>query len=1218
MVTVSQLSAMPLFLRNQNFWNRLLDPLTQSGKNGRFKELRLASATHRWFFDDKGVDAAYLSPTQLGLVDVAQSILERGPWTLPTWRMEEQLAENAVEEFGWQLTAPNRDSGDLSYRVESSSPDAHFQNALVTGRWPCEVTSLAAADEIWNNYEGDERGSEMERRFFYDVLVPVLGFPLLDFLRLQPELLTLGLDPLLFTGQRADFSLNTGRGLKLLIEVDGGQHRDESQLLLDEKRNKALEDEGWTIWRIPTSRLRFTEQLQRELGRILKDRQGATDWGVTSRIETPRSRELLTCVWGATAASRIQFLLLEAIRRGVLEWNKPWRVSVIEADTAIGRAALEDFQDWFGRLREIFGESPAPAILDTEDSSLTDTQLVIDISVIQPHLSAPRSGTPVAWSRPANYVGPVPKRKFAHRMMAPEEPPRYLVESFVQDFLRKSGLREGQFEIVTRILMGKDVIGLLPTGGGKSLTYQLCGLLLGGLTIYVSPLKSLLQDQRERFFALGVERAQEISSALTPTAKHEAGQLLSVGGIRFLLIAPERLLIRGFRQQLDQFRARFGEVTQVVIDECHCVSEWGHDFRPAYLSLSRIVKERTKRLGVSAPLVALTGTASSIVLSDVKRELGILEDGASVRARRLDRPEIAMSCMKLRNNEKAQVLQENTEEFVLNSSSRTDGLLVFSRFVGGLEGVVGVSSSMMSVIPNEMLRFYSGSEPNWNQYAAFVRKRKAKTISKQEALQAMPLWALSPDGKPLAWEQVKAKVQSDFISGLPGSYQVLVATNAFGMGIDKPSIRCVIHYMTPQSPEAYYQEVGRAGRDKKASRAVLLFSDEDPGITDKIFDPGASIAEARQIYKEFVEKQRYGGGDFIKTFFFHQSTFTGPEAEANVVTRLLEAVRNRIDSGEGLLFEYFAENPKIKDEKSNDWREEKSLEYAIVRLILLGVVKDYTKDYKSQQFDLTLEPAWYEQHRDPKRLADYYARRFREYSHRYQTYLKVKGEEEIRAAETVKDIESATADALVGFVYEQIERKRRQASRQMLELARIGAEDHELFRERLNHYLQVSEKFTRELELLAQDDSLQTWHAQLASVGSRDEVAELHGACQRVLESYPTHPGLLSISAATRLTPTDDDLKRSEEEFNAALRYAAEVGGIDDAKELGNSVASYAADVDETLADMIQTALGVWMITNGMKDEAIHRFSTKRRVRERWVTSLLRDVQEGIPEMREL
>uniref|UniRef100_UPI0035324E6C DEAD/DEAH box helicase n=1 Tax=Cupriavidus sp. WGlv3 TaxID=2919924 RepID=UPI0035324E6C len=1217
MATVSQLSAMPLFLRNQNFWNRLLDPLAQSGKNSRFKPLRLAAATHRWSLDDKGVEVNGLSRFQLGLIDVAQSLLERGVWTLPTWRIEQHLSERFTEELGWTLVANDPRSGNLSYSVDLANPDNHFQNSLVTGRWPCEVASKAA-DEIWSNYEGDEPGSEAERRFFDDVLVPVLGFPLLDFLRLQPALLTLGLDPLVFTGQRADFSLDTGRGLKLLIEVDGGQHQESSQHALDKKRNQALKEEGWIVWRVPTSQLDRPENLRQHLRGILNSKKGATDWGVAPRIESPRSIQLLTCVWGATAASRIQFLLLEALKRGVLGWNEPWNVSVIEADTSIGAEALEDFQDWFGRLRELFGETAAPTIQDAKTSLNADVQLVIDISVIQPHRSAPDTNVPVAWSRPANYVGPVPKRKFAHPMRTPEEPSHFLVDSFVQDLLRKSGLREGQFEIIARILTGKDVIGLLPTGGGKSLTYQLCGLLLGGLTIYISPLKSLLQDQRERFFALGVERAQEISSALTQQAKNQAGQLLSVGGVRFLLIAPERLLIGGFRRQLDQFRAQFGEVSQVVIDECHCVSEWGHDFRPSYLSLSRIAKERTKRLGVSAPLVALTGTASSIVLSDVKRELGIFEGDASVRAKRLDRPEITMSCVKLRNTEKVGALQQNTQDFIINSTSRTDGMLVFSRFVGGLDGVIGVSSSMMTVIPHENLRFYSGSEPNWNQFAAFATKRKANSISEEEVLQAMPLWALSPEGSPLEWEQVKAKTQSDFISGLPGSYQVLVATNAFGMGIDKPSIRRVVHYMTPQSPEAYYQEVGRAGRDKRASNAVLFFSDEDPGITDRILDPGASIAEARKIYNEFVARQRFGGGDFIRTFFFHQNTFSGPEEEATIVKNVFHAIRCLIESGETLILEYFPENPKVRGPQQTDWREEKSLEYAIVRLIILGVVRDYTKDYNSHQFSLSLEPSWQELHNNPIRLASYYAERFREYSHRYQTYLKVKGEEEILSGETVQEIESATADALVSFVYEQIERKRRQASRQMLELARIGADDQELFRERLNHYLQVSEKFTRELEVVAQEGSVQSWQELLESVGSRDELAELHGACQRVLESYPTHPGLLSISAATRLKPTSDDLKRSEEEFNAALRYAAEVGGVAEAKELGNSIANYAAGVDEVLANAIQTAFGVWLINRDMKDEAIRRFVTKKRVRDHWVNDVLRDVRKTIPEVGRL
>lgn len=1209
---------MPLFLRKQNFWNRILDPLAQYGTNARFSALRIAAASHRWGLDDKGFNFSTLSTSQIGLVDVAQSILERGAWTLPTWRLEQYLAELAANTLGWEVTQDNPDAGGLGFTVAAARQDAAFQNCLTSARWECEAAA-DAAKEIWANQEADELGSEAERQFLEDVLVPVLGFPLLDYLRLQPNLLSMGMDPLVFAGQRADFCVDTGRGLRLVIEVDGGQHIEAGQRLLDRKRDEALRNDGWSVWRVPTSALDDTEALRGQLRKFLDAKPSSTHWGIKQKLAEPRSKSLLTCVWGATAVSRIQYLLLEALRRGTLPWNEPWKLCVLEADTQIAKVALDDFQDWFGRLRELFSESAMPAVEYLGSEVHEDAQLVLDLSVIQPHRPVADCEIPVAWSRPANCVAPSPKRKFATRMLLSEQPSLYLVESFVQDLLRKPGLREGQFEIISRILMGMDVIGLLPTGGGKSLTYQLCGLLVGGLTVYVSPLKSLLQDQRERLLALGVDLVQEISSALSTSQKLQAGQLLTAGGIRFLLIAPERFLIDGFRTQLAQFRVQFGEVSQVVIDECHCVSEWGHDFRPAYLSLSRIVKERTKRLEVSAPLIALTGTASSIVLADVKRELGVLDDSAIVRAKRLDRPEISMSCVKLRGKDKADALKETVHDFLINATNPADGLLIFSRFIGGLEGVVGISATLLGVVPNDTMRFYTGTHPKWRQYAAFVSKRKSKEISEKEALSAMPVWALSPsDGKPLDWEQVKAKVQSDFISGLPDNYRVLVATNAFGMGIDKPSIRRVVHYMTPQSPEAYYQEVGRAGRDKRASTAILLFSDEEPGVTDKILDPGASINEAKEIYKAFIDKHPYQGGDFIKTFYFHQNSFSGPEEEAKVITRLLKELRRRIASDSALVLEYIPDSPDLDPNGSNAWRYEKNQEYGIVRLIILGVVRDYTKDYNKKQFELSLEPGWEEGLDDPDFLAGYYADQFRIYAHRYQTYLRAHGEEQIRAAATIQEIEDATALAIVNFVYEQIERKRRQASRQMLELARVGAKDQEAFRERLNNYLQVSEKFTKELEVMAQSNELQAWHDLLSAVDSRDELRELHGACQRVLESFPTHPGLLAISAATRLKPTKDDLMRSEEELSAALRYSTEVGGKDEAKDLGGAIAAYIAEVDETLADTLHGVFGLWLMKNGWEGEAVQRFFFKKKVRDYWMGGVLRDIRDAVPAIREL
>lgn len=1213
MATISHLSAIPSFFKKGDFWKGILDPLVAAGSGESFAELRRASATHRWAIDGKGSDFGTLTALQAGIVDLAQSLLERGAWTLPTWRMEQDLACRVARDLGWKLAAEDAQAGFLAYRIEAASLDTHFRNALVTARWPCEVPDPdGAAKAIWESFEGDKPGSEAERRFFNDVLIPVLGFPLLDYLRLQPSLRSLGLDPLAFTDQRADFSLNTGRGLKLVIEVDGSQHKESGQRQLDHKRDTALKALGWRVWRVPVERFGEAESLQDELRQVLMERRGATDWGLSARIQTPRSRELLTCVWGATVSSRIQFLLLEALRAGILSWNGPWRVCVAEAETEIWQTALEDFQDWFGRLRALFGESAAPEVCCTGAHPDDAVQLVLDLSILEPHRAVLDTDVPVAWSRPCSAAAPSPKRKFSVRLVAPEVPPESLIASFVQDLLRKPGLREGQFEIIGRILTGQDVIGLLPTGGGKSLTYQLCGLLLGGLTVYVSPLKSLLQDQRERFLALGIDLVQEISSALSREARNQAGYLLTVGGVRFLLIAPERFLIENFRQQLAHFRAQFGEVSQVVIDECHCVSEWGHDFRPAYLSLSRIVKERTTRLDVSAPLVALTGTASSIVLSDVRRELGVMDDAAVVRAKRLDRPEITMACVKLRTREKEHALRQYVKDFI-SRAKPNDGLLVFARFIGGTEGVVGVTAALMKVIQHDNLRFYTGTAPKWKQFAAFVTKEKSATISDEQALATIPYWALGPQGEQLDWDQVKAKVQTDFISGLKGSYQALVATNAFGMGIDKPSIRRVIHYTSPQSPEAYYQEVGRAGRDKAPSEAVLLFSDEFPEVTDAILDPGASIEEARQAYQSFLDAHQYQGGDFVRTFFFHQNAFSGPEHEARVIVELLREIRRLISNDRAIVLGFIPEDPFREHTAHNAWRSERSMEYGVVRLILLGVVRDYTKNYSAKQIELSIESEWEVIRDEPDALSGYLSEQFRAYAQRYQTSLLTPGQELILAGTKIREIEAGAADALVNFVYEKVERKRRQASRQMLELARIGVTDPLVFRERLTHYLQASEKFTKDLEAMVQSGAEVSWIDILSSVDSRDDLSELHGACQRVLESYPTHPGLLSISASTRLKPTKNDLNRSEEEFKAALKFMAEAQGDEQAKALGDAVANYVPEIDETLTDRLHGVFGLWLMRHGRKTEALQRFFIRKAVRDHWMAAILHDARSDAP-----
>ena len=1220
MSNIDRLSAMPLFLRQQDYWGRVLDPRTHLGGDSKHLDLSISAASHRWGAGPPDTPAYTLSQTQLAIIDIAQSILERGVWTIPSWNIEKCLADLFRRTLGWELKPLDPERGTYGFTVNKSPVDDAFRRALTTARWPIEADG-ASIDDFWAAQPPVEKGSTAERTFLDNVLAPILGYPLLDYLHLQRPLTSLGLDPIEFGGQRTDFVLETFRGINLVIEVDGRQHHDDpKQKLLDDKRDKELTNLGWSVWRPSVSELSDSTHLQANLRKYLTKEDGSPHWGVNASITTQRSTGLMTCVWGATVAARIQFLILQALRDGILPWDEPWHVSIVEHETEIGNAALTDLEDWFGRLRELYGLGEFPGITLIHDPTATGIDVLVDVSVTDPYRPAFRGSAPTLWSRPANEVAQVTKRAFTTRLIVPEDPTTELITSFVKDLFRKSDLRDGQKEIISRILRNQDVIGLLPTGGGKSLTYQLCGLLRGGMTIYVSPLKSLLQDQRERLVDCGIDQAVEISSALTVSQKAFASQQMTVGGARFLLISPERFLIDQFRVDLSQFRAQWGEVSQVVIDECHCVSEWGHDFRPAYLSLSRIVKDRTKRLDISAPLVALTGTASSIVLADVRRELGVIEDSAVIRAKKLDRPEIEMECIRLPQRQKHAHITKLVQEFVINSESPQDGLLVFCRFIGGTEGVLNITSELLQAAPPNGIRFYCGQNPDWRKYAAFRLKTKASEISQKAAMNVVPIWAMASGGLLERWDQVKSKVQRDFISGLKDGFPILVATTAFGMGIDKPSVRKVIHVMTPQSPEAYYQEVGRAGRDKRSSKATLMFSDEDSDVTDQILAPSVSIDEARRIYQEFTDTNRFGGGDFIRTFYFHQNSFLGPEKEGQHIVTVLNTIRSALARGGSLIFRYRPGNGDAggSEDGGDSLQNERNIEYATVRLIILGVVNDYTKDYNAKALHLSLSPEWEAVRDDPEALSAYYATNFRQFVQKYQVKIEAAGERMILASQSIIEIEEKTAAAIVNYVYEQIERKRREASRQMLALARKAVTDQEGFRQSLLMYLQVSEKFTRDLEDLAKDDQPLSWKTVLERVDSPDEILELHGACQRVIESYPMHAGLRSISSVTRRNPSPEELRRSEEEFEAALQFSRESDGKENAKIIGFEMLGYAKNTDKRLGDFLQRSFAKWLLGNGYEDEAYRRFFVHKPVRDAWISNVLKDVNKITPIIRGL
>lgn len=948
------------------------------------------------------------------------------------------------------------------------------------------------------NYLLDGFGTE--HNFFHEILSQYLGDNYKKYVLPQVQLSSLlGNDINLSDNRRVDFLITTD-DKRIVVELEGAEHTSHSDS--DYLREKLLINNGFEVYRIKN------EEIQNRVGINLQNLLDTLPKTFPqSPIQLSANSSYLLAV---KIIHQIQITILEAILNGFIDFiNHPkiyFDTDSLKLNRNLQKEILEiagtDLKGVIYNLCKIYNVNMALdnfEILPLNNNDSAGIVITYNTGLV--------SNKPKFIVQDITFPFPIAQfdRPVNHAVLA--DPDKNGVKYFLQYIFRHDDFLEGQFEAISRTLKGEDSIVLLPTGAGKSVAFQLASMLLPGVTIVIDPLVSLIDDQIDNLKRVGIDRAVGITSQITDqTTKAKVIKVFGQGEYLFCYIAPERFQTQEYRDTVGALTVST-PVSAIVIDEAHCVSEWGHDFRTSYLNIGRISREYCGYNGNVPPLLALTGTASNSVLRDVQRELQIESIDSIITPNTFDRKELFFNIYESTSDKKFTILRGilqrvlpnkfnlSPTSFYQSRENQTHSGVIFCPHISGSFGVHNNAEIIKKEL-NIETKYYAGGQPrNWNNIED--------------------------------WNQYKRKTAKEFKTN---KFPLLVATKSFGMGIDKPNIRYTIHYGLPFSVESFYQEAGRAGRDRKNAECYVILSNDHKNRTLQLLEPSRGIEELNAIMQS--NRTLNNDDDITRALYFHLKAFKGLSNEMDDLKSVIKRIENLETQRKiNVIFEDL---------------ERHSSEKCIHRLLTLGIISDYTINYSNNEFTIEISGI------SKEGMIDKYCRYVNGYNKGRVRIEKQKISVHLKKA--YHDFIVEASKVLIEFIYDTVEKGRRRALREVLAVAEAAKNKNsevanQIVRERILKYLETShseeiEEILNEvgsfycLRKIVEGEVVTSTGEIIGGIRSSKDVLEIRGQVSRYLESYPDHPGLLFLRAISELFTPEFDNEIINQSIFAAINFS--------------------------------------------------------------------------------